>query len=402
MTHPLAVLGSPPAFNEPRHVGMPNIPDRAVLHARLDELLDTRRLTNDGPFVRRFEAMVADMTGARHAVAMCNATLGLQVLMRALNISGEVIMPSFTFVATAHAAQWEGLQPVFVDVDPISHTLDPACTAAAVTPRTGAIVGVHLWGSTCDVDALDAVAQAAGVPLIFDAAHALGCSYKGRPLASLGVASVVSFHATKVAHSLEGGAVLTNDDALAAKLRLMRNFGFQGYDRVSSLGTNAKMNEMCAVFGLGCLEEFDRIVDTNRQHMARYKTRLAPHAGLEIYPYAAGEKTNWQYVVVRVDPALSPLSRDELVEVLHIDNVLARKYFSPGCHRLPPYCDMAVSRQAELPVTERLSREILALPTGTGVCIDDIDTICACIEAALAQAPQVRAALVARRTSTAP
>lgn len=396
MVAPLAILGGPAAFDSPRHVGMPAIPDRAALHARIDEILDARRLTNDGPFVRAFEARVAEATGARHAIAMCNATVAMQVLVRALGLEGEAIMPSFTFIATAHAAAWEGLEPVFVDVDPDTHCIDPAAAAAAIGPRTAALVGVHLWGTCCDVDALAALAADRGIPLLFDAAHAFGCTFRGRPIGELGRASVLSFHATKVVHCLEGGAVLTNDERLADRLRLMRNFGFRGYDDVGCLGTNAKLNEVSAAVGLGSLEQFAAVRDRNRSNLADYGRALARLPGFEILSRDHREAHNWQYAIVRIDAARCPLSRDELAVALEAENILVRRYFAPGCHRSAPYRVGAV-RHGPLPVTERLATEILALPTGTGVSPADVRTITERIGAILGQAAGVRAVLGAQR-----
>lgn len=396
MVLPLAILGGPPAFATPRHVGMPTIPDRAALQARIDVILDTRRLTNDGPFVREFERRVAEATGAHDAIAMCNATVAMQVLLRALGLAGEVIMPSFTFIATAHAAAWEGLTPVFVDVDPATHCIDPVRAAAAVGPRTAAIVGVHLWGTCCDVDALSAIAADRGIPLLFDAAHAFGCTSRGRPIGELGQASVLSFHATKAVHTLEGGAVLTNDGGLAEQLRLMRNFGFNGYDNVSCLGTNAKLNEFSAAVGLGSLEQFPALVERNRDNLATYRLTLAGLPGFEFYSYDDCEAQNWHYAVVRVDATRSRLSRDDLAEALLAENILVRRYFTPGCHRSAPYRD-ALTTTRHLPVTERLSAEILALPSGTGVSAEDVQTIAERIAAIVGQAGRVRAALAARR-----
>ena len=379
---------------------MPNIPNRAMLHARLDDNSRTlRRLSNDGPFVRRFEAQLAAMTGAAHTVAMCNATVAMQVLFRALELVGEVIMPSFTFIATAHAAAWEQLQPVFVDVDPDTNMIAPDKISAALTPRTQAIVGVHLWGGTCDVDALQAIARRAGIPLIFDAAQALGCTYKGRPIGALGATSVLSFHATKVANCLEGGAVLTNDGDLAAKLRLIRNFGFYGYERVACLGTNAKLDEVSAAFGVGCLEDFDAFVAVNHRNLAQYQSCLADIPGLRFYRHDAAEKSNKQYVVLDIDPAACPLTRDELVDVLHAENILARKYFSPGCHRLPPYAAQWASVDT-LSVTNRLSDQLMTLPTGTGISADDIDLIADRIRSALSEAACLRALAAGNHSAT--
>jgi dTDP-4-amino-4,6-dideoxygalactose transaminase len=389
----LAVCGGRPAFTTPRYVGTPGIPDRAALHARLDAMLDARRLTNDGPFAQEFEARLAALNDGVEVVAVCNATIGMQLLLKALGVSGEVILPSFTFIATAHACAWEGLEPVFVDVDEATHVIDPAAVAARLSDRTAAIVGVHLWGRMCPVNELESLAAARGIPLLFDAAHALGCTYRGLPMGRLGTASVVSFHATKLVQSLEGGAIFTPDRDLAARLRLMRNFGFAGYDRVVALGTNAKLDEFSAVVGLGSLDCLDAIVERNQANRAAYRAALAGLPGLALYEYDESERNNHQYLVVVVDPARCPLSRDDLVAVLHAENVIARRYFHPGCHKSAPYAE----RPVILPVTERLSERLITLPTGTGVDATDIATIGGILSRACARAGEVRRSLAEGR-----
>lgn len=391
----LAVCGGPPAFSEPRYVGTPGIPDRATLHARLDAMLDARRLTNDGPFAREFEARLGEMSGGVEAVAVCNATIGMQLLLKALGVAGEVVLPSFTFIATAHACAWEGCEPVFADVDERTHVLDAESVADRLSDRTAAIVGVHLWGRMCPVEALEALATARGIPLVFDAAHALGCTHRGRPMGGLGTASVVSFHATKLVQSLEGGAILTGDRDLAARLRLMRNFGFAGYDNVVALGTNAKLDEFSAAMGIGSLECLDRIVARNRANRVAYREAFDGLPGLSLYEYDEAEDNNFQYLIAVVDPARCPLARDELVAVLHAENVIARRYFHPGCHRSAPYA----ARPVVLPVTDRLSERLIAFPTGEGVDAADIGRIGVILETACARAGAVRHALSEGRRS---
>lgn len=367
-----AVCGGSPRLSQPRYVGTPTIPDRSVLHARLDEMLDARRLTNDGPFVRDLERRLSVLNGGVEVVAVCNATIGMQLLVRALDVTGEVIIPSFTFIATAHACLWERLDPVFVDVDPVTHVIDPCHVAELLSERTAAIVGVHLWGRMCPVDELERLAHAHGVPLVFDAAHAIGCTYRGIPMGRLGTASVVSLHATKFIQSLEGGAILTPDRQLADRLRLMRNFGFAGYDHVTSIGTNAKLDEFSAAMALGSLECINALIARNRVNRDAYRTVLAGIPGITLYEYDETEANNYQYLIVSVDPEISPFTRDEIVEILHAENVIVRRYFSPGCHRSPPYVKMPATLRSPLPVTDRLAEVLLAMPTGSGVDVEDI------------------------------
>jgi dTDP-4-amino-4,6-dideoxygalactose transaminase len=383
----LAILGGTPAFAEPLHVGRPNIGDRAVLLRRIEDVLDRRWLTNGGRFVEEFEHRIAEMHGVRHCLAVTNATVGLQLAAHALGLTGEVIMPSFTFVATAHAMAWIGLRPVFVDVDPDTHTIDPARVEAAITAETSAILGVHLWGRACQVEALEAIADNRGVALLFDAAHALGCSHRGRWIGGFGDVEVMSFHATKVANAAEGGALLTDDDELAARMRVIRNFGFVALDEVVSLGTNAKLNELCAAMGLTSLESFHEFVAANQRNHEAYASELADLDGVELVSFDPAEANNFHYVVVELSPAfVERLPRDDLVAALHAENVLARRYFTPGCHRVEPYATGAPA----LPVTEDLSERLVALPTGTAVGPAEIAAITAIVRRAVDEAPAVR------------
>lgn len=384
--HDLAVFGGQPAFAHPLHVGRPNLGDRESLLARVTGALDRRWLTNAGPLVEEFERQVAAVTGVAHCVAVSSATVGLQLVARALGLTGEVIMPSFTFVGSAHAFQWLGLDPVFCEIDERSQMLSPSAVEAAITARTSAIVGVHLWGRACEVDPLAHVARRHGLALIFDAAHATGCTHHGVFIGRFGDAEVFSFHATKVASAGEGGAITTNDASLADRLRLMRNFGFADYDTVVTAGTNAKMSELSAALGVTSLDSLGEFVEVNRRNYRRYELELGGIPGVALVSHGAGERSNYHYVVAEIDPRATGLSRDDLVTVLHAENVLARRYFYPGCHRLAPYRDAGAS----LPVTEEVSERVIVLPTGTAVEPKDISMIAAIIRAAAADGEQLR------------
>lgn len=395
----LAVFGSPPAFAEPLHVGRPNIPDRDRLIARLNDMLDRRWLTNAGPLVAEFERKLANVVGAPYVVAMANATLALELVADALGWQGEVILPSFTFVATAHALRRRGLQPIFCDVDARSHNLDPRQVEAAITPRTAAIVGVHVWGRPCAVEELQAIARRHRLALVFDAAHALGCTYHGQPIGGFGDAEVLSFHATKIVNTFEGGAVATNSAELAERLIHLRNFGFDGEDHVSGLGTNAKMPESSAAMGLGGLESLSAWVEVNRRNYLEYRAALDGVAGIDVLPYDEVERSNYQYVVAHVDGEAGRLTRDELRAVLWAENALARRYFYPGCHRLEPYRSELQAHPPVLPVTERLTESILTLPTGTAVSREEIGQMGRIVRLGMENASDVRRRLEARTTS---
>jgi dTDP-4-amino-4,6-dideoxygalactose transaminase len=339
-------------------------------------MLDRRWLSNDGPYVKEFEEALKSRLRVRHCVAVSNATTGLVIAIRAAGLRGEVIVPSFTFIATPHALLWQGLTPVFCDVDPRTHNLAPEQVEALISPYVTAIVGVHAWGRPCAVDDLTTLAGRHGLTLLFDAAHALDCSHRGRMIGGWGRAEVLSFHATKFVNSFEGGAIVTDDDDMAERARLMRNFGFTDYDEVSALGTNGKMSEGAAAMGLTSLESADDFVAVNRRNYLAYRDRLAVIPGLTLVAYDECERNNYQYVVIEVDRERTGLSRDLLQTVLWAENIVARRYFYPGCHRMEPYRSMSVYRHLALPATEDLSSRVLCLPTGTAVDLDAVQTIC--------------------------
>lgn len=388
----LAVLGDQPAFREPLHVGAPNLPSRTGVLRRIEQVLDSRRLTNEGPYVREFERRVAAIAGVERCVATCNATMGLGLVCRALGLTGEVIVPSFTFIATAHALEWQGLTPVFCDITPDTHQLDPVRVAELVGPRTSAILGVHLWGRASAAPALEELARSRGLAMVFDAAHAFDCAHRSRRVGSFGDAEVFSFHATKLVSTLEGGGVVTADAGLADRLRLMHRFGFTDYDEVSSCGINGKLDEFSAAFGLASLDELDTWIAVNRSNHELYRRYFDGVEGLRVMPYDEADRNNYQYVVVEMDDE-APLTRDELRDVLWADNVLARRYFHPGCHAGEPYRSADPDAGARLPVTESVAARVLCLPTGTAVGPGAIERIAEISRAALAQPASVRRAL---------
>jgi dTDP-4-amino-4,6-dideoxygalactose transaminase len=385
----LALFGGPPAFTEPLRVGTPNVGDRQKLRQRLDDALDRRVLTNDGPLVQEFEKQVAAISGVQHAVAVSNATVGLQVAAQALGVSGEVIVPAFTFAGTAHALEWIGLRPVFADVRPDSHTLDPVDAEMRITSRTSALLGVHLWGRPCDTGSLDRLARKYGLHVLYDAAHAFACTHEGQGIGCFGNAAVFSFHATKFINALEGGAVVTSNAEVAERARLMRNFGFADYDCVVTRGTNAKMNEFSAAAGLTALESLDDFLAVNARNHAEYLRGLEGVPGLTLVPYDERERCNRQYVVVDIDADKAGIDRDTLQRLLWAENVLARRYFFPGCHRVEPYRSRDVPFPAHFPVTEQLASRLLQLPTGTAIGPEAIASVCGLIQLAVAHGGKI-------------
>lgn len=370
----LAINGAPPMFAEPLHVGRPNIGNQKRFLQRASDILESGWLSNNGPVAQEFEHRIATFLGVKHCVAMCNGTIALEIATRALELKGEVIVPSYTFIATAHALQWQEITPIFADIDPATHNLDPAAVWRMITPRTTGIIGVHLWGRPSPVKELEAIAKEHNLRLMFDASHGFGCSLGGKLLGGFGECEVFSFHATKFFNTFEGGAIVTNNDALAGKTRLMRNFGFSGYDNVVYPGTNGKMTEISAAMGVTNLEELDEFVATNRRNYQSYRDAIASVPGLSILEYNETERNNYQYVVMEVAPYF-PVSRDQIVDALHAENVLARKYFWPGCHNMQPYRSCYPHAGLVLPNTNRVAERVVVLPTGSTIDVDAIHMI---------------------------
>lgn len=386
----LAVFGSAPAFKEPLHVGRPNIGNRQHFLDLINDMLDRKWLSNEGPYVKEFERKISEYLGVKHCIAMCNGTIALEIAIRALELKGEVIVPSFTFIATAHSLQWQEITPVFCDIDPHTHLLDINKVEKMITPRTTGILGVHTWGRPCDISALESIASQHKLKLLFDAAHAFGCSHNGKMIGNFGNAEVFSFHATKCFNTFEGGAVVTNNDDLAKKMRLMKNFGFAGYDNVIYIGTNGKMTEVCAAMGLTNMESIEDFIAVNRKNYACYDFGLKDMPGIKILQYKNHEKQNYQYIVLNVNEKKTGLSRDELLKVLYAENVLVRRYFYPGCHRMEPYRSYFPHSHLLLPETEKVTQHVLVLPTGTSVTTDQITIICSIIRTAIENAQKVK------------
>jgi dTDP-4-amino-4,6-dideoxygalactose transaminase len=372
----LAIFGGSPAFKEELHGFRPNIGNREHFYDRLNDILDRRWLTNNGIYVQEFEKSVADMVGVKHCIATCNATVALEIAIRAIGLSGEVIIPSFTHIATAHALWWQQIVPVFCDIDPLTHNIDPQKVEQMITPRTTGIIGVHLYGRGCDVDALTEIAHHHNLKLLFDAAHAFGCTKQTQMIGRFGNAEVFSFHATKFLNTFEGGAVMTNDDDLGKKIRLMKNYGFSGYDNVIYIGTNGKMNEVSAAMGLTNLESLKETIQYQYGNYKQYQQELEGIPGLSLIDYPEDERNNYWYIILEVDDQATNVNRDELIEILHAEHILARRYFYPGCHRMEPYRSFFPHAGLLLPNTERVAKRVMSLPTGSMIEKGEITKIC--------------------------
>ena len=395
----LGIFSNQPEFEEILHIGRPNIGDRNKLYASMDDLLERNWLTNNGPYVQEFESRIADYLNVKHCIAICNGTVALEIAIRATGMKDEVIIPSFTFIATAHSLQWQEVTPVFCDIDPKTYTIDPSLIERHITPRTTGIIGVHLWGKPCHVEAMESIANKHNLRLIFDASHSLGCSYEQKMIGGFGNAEALSFHATKFINSFEGGAVVTNDDDLAMKIRLMKNFGFKGMDNVIYIGTNGKMSEISAAMGLTSLDDIQEFIEINRKNYHAYCKHFKDIKGIRLRTIDENERNNYQYIVIEIDREETGISRDLLVRILQAENIRVRRYFYPGCHRMEPYRSYYPNAGILLPVTEKLGDRVLCLPTGTAIDTETIKKISSILQFVVDNSVEIKKRLISGKHS---
>lgn len=384
-----AALGGAPALPEPLNIVAPVLPRMDEVGDQIAGVLASGQLTNDSRYVREFEASLESRLGVS-AVTVSNGTWSLVLAMKELGVTGEVIVPSYTYCATAHAIKWAGAEPVFADILPDTLTIDPNAVRAAITPRTSAILAVHIYGHPCEIDELDHLAEEKGLRLVFDAAHAFGASYRGKPIGTFGHAESFSFHATKTLPVGEGGCITTRDGELAKRLRLARKFGDPGDENTRFVGTNAKMQEFNAILGLAGLRTVDETIRRRRQYATLLRTRLAGIPGLGLQPERAYVRTSTQNFAVLVDESEFGLSRDETHRALAAENVRCRKYFYPPVHRHDAY---AMLPPAELPVTDRVSNRVLCLPFHSQMTTNQLEGVVEAFEKIHAHAPAIRRSL---------
>lgn len=396
MKHPdqWALFGGKPTFAQPLHVGQLNLPQWDKIETTFRGIFERQWYTNHGPLAREFDIAFARHLGVKHAIAVNNGTVALMVAARALGFEqGEVIVPSFTFPATVQALSWAGLTPVFCDVSAATHTLTAEQARPLITPSTVAIAGVHLWGQPCAPESLAALAEEFGLALLFDAAHAVGCTHHGRPLGQFGDLATFSFHATKVVNAAEGGCIATDDDELAARARTIRSFHPGEHYAAVTARINGKMSEAQAGLALLSLAELESNITANRSRHIIYQQRLGDLPGMRLLTPEAHDTSNHQYVTVVIDSERAGLSRDQLALLLDAENIMCRRYFAPGTHQLPPFRDHPAYRTLSLPVTERLCRDVIVFPNGAPMTEDDVVKICDVVEALLRQAHTLRAKL---------
>ncbi len=385
-----AVLGGDALFPSPVYITRPRLPERAALNRYIDTIYESGRLTNNGPLVRKLEDRLAQKLDAGFCAAFCNGTVALQVALRALDLSGEVITTPFTFPATVNAIEWNGLSPVFCDIDPHTWNLDVTKVSELVTERTSAILPVHVFGNPCDVDELDKLSRRHGLRVIYDAAHAFAVRCSGRPIGAWGDLSVLSFHATKLFHTCEGGAIIAAGDAHAARVKLLRNFGIVGEEEVQGIGLNGKLSELHSAVGLEVLDHVDQEIAERGALDARYREMLAGLEGLRFQKMADGTEPNYAYFTVDIDEAAFGLSRDEVHEALRAENIVSRKYFFPLCSANDSYRKLPSAQPSHLPHAHRVASGVLCLPLYGDLAADDVEKICECLRDIRAAAADIR------------
>lgn len=357
----------------PIYVTRPDLPSLADFLPSLEAIWQSHWLTNAGPFHQKFEEALRTHLEVEHLALFNNGTMALVVALQALGVKREVITTPYSFVATSHALLWNNLTPVFVDVDPDSGNLDPARVEAAITPNTSALLPVHCYGTPCD-PRIDDVAAAHGLKVLYDAAHAFDVRENGRSVLARGDMSILSFHATKVFQTFEGGAIVCKDAATKRHIDFLKNFGFADEVTVTAAGINAKMNEFQAALGLLQLERVKAAIAARREIARRYSDALKNVPGIALFPQRPGVIPNHSYFPILVGPAYG-VSRDALYERLKAHNVFSRRYFYPLISNMPMYRDLPSASPGNLPVANRIADRILCLPIYPGLTEEDVSTV---------------------------
>lgn len=358
----------------PIYVTQPSMPALEEFIPYLEKIWESKWLTNSGPFHQQFEKALCDYLGVKHLALFANGTIALVTALQALRIAGEVITTPYSFVATAHSLLWNGIKPVFVDIDPVTLNLDPARIEGAITPQTTAIMPVHCYGHPCDVERIEKIADKYGLKVIYDAAHAFGVPYHGSSLLNHGDLSVLSFHATKVFNTVEGGAIICHDAQTKQRIDHLKNFGFEDEVTVAAAGINGKMSEITAAFGLLQIKGIDAVLQKRKAVDARYRAGLARVRGIYCLPSAGEKVSNYAYFPILVKPEF-PLSRDALYQKLHDAGIYARRYFYPLISDFPMYRGIPSAEQANLPVARKVASEVICLPIYPALSDAQVDMI---------------------------
>ena len=367
-------MGNPKAI----YVTQPQLPPLSEFIPYLEQIWETKILSNGGPFHQQLEAALCEYLEVEHLALFTNATIGLITALQALRISGEVITTPYSFVATAHSLLWNGIKPVFVDIDPRTLNLDPAKIEAAITPQTTAIMPVHCYGNPCDVDAIERIADNYNLKVIYDAAHAFGVKCHCGSILKHGDLSVLSFHATKVFNTFEGGAIICPDEKTKVRIDHLKNFGFVDETTVVAAGINGKMSEINAAFGLLQLKSIDAALERRAVIAGRYRELLADVPGIRIPPPSTAMKGNNAYFPVMVESSYG-ISRDALYQKLKEQQIFARRYFYPLITDFPMYRGLPSAAPANLPVAYAAAQQVLCLPISPNISDEDVCRVVSCI-----------------------
>ena len=355
---------------KPVYVTVPYLPPIEEFTSYLEKIWDKKILTNGGPFHQQLENELCDYLGVKHISLFTNGTLALVTALQALRITGEVITTPYSFVATAHSLLWNGIKPVFVDIDPYTLNLDPSKIEAAITPQTTAIMPVHCYGRPCDVDAIQRIADIYNLKVIYDAAHAFGVKCHCGSVLNHGDLSVLSFHATKVFNTFEGGAIVCSDAKTKQRIDYLKNFGFVDEVTVVAPGINGKMSELNAAFGLLQLKYVDTALKRRKEIDMTYRTGLKGVKGITCLNDVNGTSTNNSYFPILIDSEY-PINRDTLYHKLKNHNICARRYFYPLISDFPMYRSMASAQRENLPIASRTAEQVLCLPIYPALSLED-------------------------------
>ena len=342
-------------------VTQPFLPPLEEFMPYLEEIWQEKWLTNNGSFHRQLESKLADYLGVEHISLFANGTLALITALQTLRVTGEVITTPYTFVATAHSLLWNKNKPVFVDIDPETLNIDPDKVEAAITPQTSAILAVHIYGTPCNTEKLQQIADVYGLKLIYDAAHAFGVTHNDQSVLNYGDLSILSFHATKVFNTFEGGAIICNDEKTKKRIDYLKNFGFADEVTVMAPGINGKMNEFQAALGVLQLDYIDQCIAARGAIAQQYRQSLQDISGIRLLPVRAKDVENYSYFPILIEPEYS-LTRDQLYDKLREQGIYARRYFYPLVSDFPMYRGLSSADSKNLPVAKSVSEQILCLP----------------------------------------
>lgn len=360
-------------------VTSPLLPDLDEYTQLLKEIWDSKWITNNGLFHKRLESELADYLKVPYLSLFTNGTLPLITALQALRITGEVITTPYSFVATTHSLWWNGIKPVFVDIDLENCGLNPDKIEAAITPKTTAIMPVHCYGKPCDIEGIQQVADKYGLKVIYDAAHAFGVEINGKSILEYGDMSTLSFHATKVYNTLEGGALVVKDKKTKQRIDYLKNFGFAGETEVVAPGINSKMDEARAAYGILNLKQVDAAIELRHQVAVRYRETLKNVEGVTFFEDVQGVKHNYSYFPIFVDAEKYGMTRDELYFKMKEQNVLGRRYFYPLISTFSTYRGLESSRPENLPIAHKIAEQVICLPMHHEISELDIERILATI-----------------------